>query len=112
MTVLSPSKPKGLTATLWPGPYKVISVSTQARRSFRLTQCGLKNKTKSNVASALKVNPYFVGDYDTAARNYPMRKVSQIISLLRDADMKSKGVGASNLNQGDILKELLFKIMH
>jgi DNA polymerase-3 subunit delta len=73
---------------------------------------GLKNKTKSNVASALKVNPYFVGDYDTAARNYPMRKVSQIISLLRDADMKSKGVGASNLNQGDILKELLFKIMH
>jgi len=73
---------------------------------------GLKNKTKSNVASALKVNPYFVGDYDTAARNYPMRKVSQIISLLRDADMKSKGVGASNLNQADILKELLFKMMH
>jgi DNA polymerase-3 subunit delta len=73
---------------------------------------GLKNKTKSNVASALKVNPYFVGDYDTAARNYPMRKVSRIISLLRDADMKSKGVGATNLNQGDILKELLFKMMH
>ena len=73
---------------------------------------GLKNKTKSSVASALKVNPYFVGDYDTAARNYPMRKVSQIISLMRDADMKSKGVGASNLHQGDILKELLFKIMH
>ena len=73
---------------------------------------GLKNKTKSNVASALRVNPYFVGDYDTAARNYPMRKVSQIISLLRDADMKSKGVGATNLNQGDILKELLFKMMH
>jgi len=73
---------------------------------------GLKNKTKSNVASALRINPYFVGDYDTAARNYPMRKVSQIISLLRDADMKSKGVGATNLNQGDILKELLFKMMH
>jgi len=73
---------------------------------------GLKNKTKSNVASALRINPYFVGDYDTAARNYPMRKVSQIISLLREADMKSKGVGASNLNQGDILKELLFKMMH
>ena len=73
---------------------------------------GLKNKTKSNVASALKVNPYFVGDYDTAARNYPMRKVSKIISLLREADMKSKGVGATNLNQDDILKELLFKMMH
>jgi DNA polymerase-3 subunit delta len=41
-----------------------------------------------------------------------MRKVSQVISLMRDADLKSKGVGASNLSQGDILKELLFKIMH
>ena len=72
----------------------------------------LKNKAKANVAKALRVNPYFVGDYDTAARNYPMRKVSQIISLLREADLKSKGVGATNMNQGDILKELLFKIMH
>ncbi len=72
----------------------------------------LKNKSKSNVAKALRVNPYFVGDYDTAARNYPMRKVSQTISLLREADLKSKGVGATNMNQGDILKELLFKMMH
>jgi len=72
----------------------------------------LKNKSKSNVAKALRVNPYFVGDYDVAARNYPMRKVSQTISLLREADLKSKGVGATNMNQGDILKELLFKMMH
>ena len=41
-----------------------------------------------------------------------MRKVAQVISHLRDADLKSKGVGASNLSQGDILKQLLFKIMH
>ena len=73
---------------------------------------GLKDKSKGNVAKALRVHPFFVGDYLTAGRNYPMRKVSQIIGLLRDADMKSKGVGASNLSQSDILKELLFKIMH
>ncbi len=41
-----------------------------------------------------------------------MRKVSQIISLLRVADMKSKGVGAQNLATEDILKELLYKVMH
>lgn len=41
-----------------------------------------------------------------------MRKVSQVITLLREADLKSKGVGASNLAQEDVLKELLFKIMH
>jgi len=73
---------------------------------------GLPKKDKSSVAKALGVNPYFVGDYVTAARNYPMRKVSQIIGLLRDADVKSKGVGANGMPQSDILKELLFKLLH
>ena len=72
---------------------------------------GLKDKSKSNVAKSLGVNPYFVDDYVQAARNYPMRKVSKIIEYLREADVKSKGVGG-NLSQHDTLKELLFKIMH
>jgi DNA polymerase-3 subunit delta len=73
---------------------------------------GLKNKSRDHVAKALGVRPFFVTDYITAARNYPMRKVAQIIAMLRDADVKSKGVGANNQSQGDILKELLFKILH
>ena len=73
---------------------------------------GLQSKDKMSVAKALGVNPYFVSDYTTAAKNYPMRKVSQIIGLLREADVKSKGVGANGMPQADILKELLFKIMH
>ena len=73
---------------------------------------GLQSKDKMSVAKALGVNPYFVSDYATAAKNYPMRKVSQIIGLLREADVKSKGVGANGMPQADILKELLFKIMH
>ncbi|MGI9530413.1 DNA polymerase III subunit delta [Lutimonas sp.] len=73
---------------------------------------GLKDKGKINVAKMLRINPYFVNEYQRAARNYPMRKVAQVIARLREADLKSKGVGASNLPQGDILKELLFKIMH
>ncbi|QXP69724.1 DNA polymerase III subunit delta [Polaribacter sp. R2A056_3_33] len=72
---------------------------------------GLKDKSKSSVAKTLGVNPYFVDEYFLAARNYPMRKVAQIIAFLRDADVKSKGVGASQ-SQKDILKELLFKILH
>ncbi|SDR83316.1 DNA polymerase III, delta subunit [Polaribacter sp. KT25b] len=72
---------------------------------------GLKDKSKNSVARALGVNPYFVDEYFLAGRNYPMRKVAQVIAFLRDADVKSKGVGA-NLTQEDILKELLFKILH
>lgn len=71
---------------------------------------GLADKSQRNVAGALKINPYFVKDYTEAAHNFPMKKVSMIIALLRDADVKSKGVGAANLPQGDILKELLVKI--
>ena len=72
---------------------------------------GLPSKDKSTVAKALKVNPYFVSQYVDAARNYPMKKVSHIVNLLRTADVKSKGVGAYNLSQGDLLKELLVQIM-
>jgi DNA polymerase-3 subunit delta len=72
---------------------------------------GLKDKSKSSVARNLGVSPYFVDEYFVAGRNYPMRKVAQVIAFLRDADVKSKGVGASQ-SQRDILKELLFKILH
>jgi DNA polymerase-3 subunit delta len=73
---------------------------------------GLKDKSPRNVASALKVNPYFVNEYINAARNFPMRKVSMVISTLRDFDVKSKGVGANAVPQGDLLKELLFRILN
>ncbi|WGF94144.1 DNA polymerase III subunit delta [Aequorivita marisscotiae] len=67
---------------------------------------------KGEAAKALGVNPYFVKDYQTAARNYPMRQVSAIIAAIREIDMKSKGVGAANLSQADLLKELLVKIFN
>ena len=65
---------------------------------------------KSMAPKALGVSPYFVKEYQNAARNYPMKKVSRIISSIREVDMKSKGVGAANLPQGDLLKELLVNI--
>ena len=71
---------------------------------------GMTDKNPRTVASALRVNPYFVNEYLTAARNYPMKKVSAIIATLREFDVKSKGVGANAVPQGDLLKELLVKI--
>lgn len=73
---------------------------------------GLKDKSPGNVAKTLKVNPYFVKDYDIALRNYPMKKVSGIVGTLRDIDVKSKGVGANAIPQGDLLKEMLVKIFN
>ena len=73
---------------------------------------GLKDKNPSNVAKMLRVNPYFLKDYDVALRNYPMRKVSAIVSTLRDIDVKSKGVGSNSIPQSDLLREMLVKIFN
>jgi DNA polymerase III subunit delta len=73
---------------------------------------GLKDRNPKNVAVVLAVNPFFLKDYDLALRNYPMKKVSQIVSFLRDIDVKSKGVGANALPQSDLLREMLFKIFN
>ncbi|MCA0152885.1 DNA polymerase III subunit delta [Winogradskyella vincentii] len=73
---------------------------------------GMNDKSPRSVASALRINPYFVNEYLTAARNYPMKKVSAVIALLRDFDVKGKGVGANAVPQGDLLKELLVRILN
>jgi DNA polymerase-3 subunit delta len=71
---------------------------------------GLNDKSPRSVASALKINPYFVNEYVAAAHNFPMRKVSQVISILREFDVRSKGVNSNAVPQGDLLKELLVRI--
>lgn len=72
---------------------------------------GLKDHSPRNVASTLGINPYFVSEYQVAAKNYPMKKVSQIISHLRALDLQGKGVGANNVTHADLLKELLVKVI-
>ncbi|MFS4491765.1 DNA polymerase III subunit delta [Maribacter sp. 2308TA10-17] len=72
---------------------------------------GMKDHNPKSVASVLGINPYFVNEYQVAARNYPMKKVSSIVSSLRELDLKGKGVGSTNVSQADLLKELLVKII-
>lgn len=70
-------------------------------------------QNKAEAASALGIPPFFVKDYEVAARNYNTGKVFQIISLLREYDLKSKGLDSSgNVNDGELLKELIFKMIH
>jgi len=73
---------------------------------------GLKDRNPKNVAAVLGVNPFFLKEYDVALKNYPMKKVSQIVAALRDIDVKSKGVGANALSQSDLLREMLYKIFN
>lgn len=73
----------------------------------------LQDKSKPNVASQLKINPFFVQEYEQAARIYNLDKTCQIISLLREYDLKSKGVESTgNTEEGELLKEMVWKILH
>jgi len=72
----------------------------------------LPDKSNRSVAAALGINPFFVNDYHTASRNYSREKLMQIYSLLREYDVKSKGVDNNSASDGELLKELIFKIMH
>lgn len=73
---------------------------------------GLKDKNPKNVAVVIGVNPYFLKDYNIALKNYPMRKVSQVVAALREIDIKSKGVGANAMSNGDLLREMLYHIFN
>ncbi len=67
---------------------------------------------KSKAASVLGINTYFIKDTENAAKAFTLTKLVAIIALLRDADLKSKGVGSAGISEGELLKELVFKIMH
>lgn len=77
-----------------------------------LTYHYLTDKSKNNVAAILKINPFFVKDYELSASKYDISKTVLVISLLRTYDMKSKGYGDLSTEPGDLLKELVYKILH
>jgi DNA polymerase-3 subunit delta len=72
----------------------------------------LADKSKFAAAGALGVNPYFVDGYAKAALNYNSAKLKYIFSCLKECDLKSKGVDNSSISNGELLKELVFKILH
>lgn len=71
-----------------------------------------QDKSQGNLAAVLGVNPYFVKDYQLAARNYPPQTCIRNISILREFDMKSKGYESGDVSEKDLYREMIFKLMH
>lgn len=73
----------------------------------------IQDRSAANLARELGVNPYFVKDYELAAKNYSMGRLFDIMSILREYDLKTKGVDSTgNTESGELLKEMVFKIIH
>lgn len=71
----------------------------------------MQGQPQSSQASEMGVAPFALKDYAEATRFYPLKNATRIISILREMDMKSKGLGARDLDDDEIYKELVFKIL-
>ncbi|MDR1006129.1 MAG: DNA polymerase III subunit delta [Bacteroidales bacterium] len=73
----------------------------------------LAEKSSTNIAHATGVPVFMTDNYRSAAFIYPLPKLFSIIAAIREYDMKSKGVNNSPMaTDGDLLKELVFKILY
>jgi DNA polymerase III subunit delta len=76
-----------------------------------LVAATLTDTSDKGLVTALKISPYASRDYSTASRRYPLAKVIENITLLKEADLKLKGVNSGSSEEGEILKELIFRLM-
>jgi DNA polymerase III subunit delta len=90
----------------------IIGMLTNFFRKL-LLYYSLENKSNTaNIAQKIGVTPFFLNDYIAAARNYSLDKVVNIISMMREYDLRSKGARGGNTDNGELLRELIYKILH
>ncbi len=95
-----------------PMAFTIISLFSYFSKILTYHTLDHKDKSKKKVASVLKINPYFVPEFEQAAKKFKYLKTVQIISLLREYDLRSKGLGNTSADDGQLLKELIYKIIH
>ena len=72
----------------------------------------LKDKSPNSAAASLGVSPFFVKDYISAAKVYSMASLQKAIHILKEYDLKSKGVGNTSMDEGALYKELILKLVY
>ncbi|MBL7776715.1 MAG: DNA polymerase III subunit delta [Chitinophagales bacterium] len=94
------------------GPF-VLILGTLHTDFVRLYQMHfLKGALDKEVASAIGVNPFFIKDYKTAVNNYTLAKIEQVFHLLKEYDLRFKGVNSSNnIDEGELLREMTYRIL-
>jgi DNA polymerase-3 subunit delta len=67
---------------------------------------------ENQLAGLIGVNPYGIKEYQTAAKNYKLGKVIDVFGYIKEADLRFKGVDSGSMDEGEILRELVYKILH
>jgi len=69
------------------------------------------DKSERGLVTLLKISPFAAKDYSNALQFYGTQKLIENISLIKQSDLKLKGVGSGDIGEGQILKELVFRLM-
>jgi DNA polymerase III, delta subunit len=82
-------------------------------QSLMIVHYSPRKNTEQDIAAALDLrNTWGAKDFVIGQKNYSARKTMDIISKIRDIDGKSKGLDNPNTGAGDLMKELIFFILH
>lgn len=67
---------------------------------------------ENQLAGVIGVHPYGVKEYLAVSRNYKLGKVIEVFAYIKEADLRFKGVDSGSMDEGEILRELVYKILH
>ncbi len=94
-------------------PFVMVITSLYGFFSKLYQMSFIQNQSPAEQVKTLGLrSEWFLKDYSAALKHYPRTKSEQVIVLLREFDMKAKGVDADNADDADLMKELIFKILH
>ena len=95
-------------------PMAVSALFTHFYRILRYNALLMVNPRPANdqKSKVLGVNPYFFSEYDTAVRNYPVRKCMAAIALLKEYDFKGKGGETGEATDAQLMVELTAKLLN
>lgn len=72
----------------------------------------LPNKNREAIASALRVHPFVAGELLSSSKIYNPKKIAANIAVLHEYDLKAKGIGNSSFSHGELMKEMVYQLMH
>ena len=72
----------------------------------------LQNKSRDAIAAAVRVPPFVAGQLLGSTKLYSPKKIAANIAILHEYDLKSKGVDNTSFTHGQLMKELIFRLMH
>lgn len=72
----------------------------------------IENKSKEAVASSLRVHPFVASQLINSSKIFNPKKIAANIAILHEYDLKSKGVNNSSFTEGQLMKELIYRLLH